>query len=150
MHSLIRLPSPDRAWALPVAAPSLVGLRLWYWQWALSGPWPVAGVSWTIRLHRNPRTCRPTKRSGRAIVGGDVDDGARYASTFLISPSVTYRSQSAPSCHGPASVGQKAAGVRGGFVHCPLGASNGRVWGLMYKLTSPPRHHLQFQASRSA
>lgn len=96
------------------------------------------------------QTCRPTKRSGRAIEAGTWTMVDGMLLTFLISPSVVYRSQSATSCHRPASVGQRA-GVRGGFVPCPYWGSSMFVSeALCINHTSPPRHRLQFQPSRSA
>jgi hypothetical protein len=64
LHSPIRLPSPNSAWAFMKAAPSLAGVRLWSSHWASRGPWLKTGVTWTTRLHRNPQRL-VVPRSGR-------------------------------------------------------------------------------------
>lgn len=106
----------------------------------MRGSWHQTGVTWTIRLHRNPqRLVLPRSGRGARSRRGRGRWRTVYFCLFLFSASVTYRSQTEVACHGPASVGQRA-GVRSGFVHCPhWGPSTVVSLALMYKLHFAPQ-----------
>lgn len=87
---------------------------------------------------QSPRLAVPRSGRGARSRAGTWAMADGMLRPFLISPSATYRSQSATSCHGPASVGQRA-GVRGGFVHCPhWGPAAVVSEALCINRTSPP------------
>lgn len=134
MQSLIRLPSPFQAWAHPVAAPSLAGLRLWCPHWTLTGPWLVARVSRTTRLHRNPhRLVVPRSgRGARSWAGASKWRPVCFHLFCFLLACLTVPNL-LPHATGPLCRAEGGRGSRWLCAPSALGASNGRVWGLMYK-----------------